>query len=260
MLYLIILLALIVFASVCIGIGTTKAAAPKRRLTGMAAPDKGKSRLTGAAAGAVTAAGLLAIAVVGNYEGLRLYAYQDVVGVWTACYGSTKGIHKGMRFTKDQCDILFIEDLTRHEAGMRACLRNPDKLSDKTYVSMLSITYNIGVGGFCRSSMARHINAGNLVAACHDLLKYNKAGGRVVSGLVTRRRAEMKLCLEGLRPEAYKAATAAPVAPETAPAAPQPTPAPATKPETVPLPETKPETKPAPAPYSYEWWSEKIHW
>ena len=159
--------------------------------------EKTKTRL--GVAGAVSAVGLLAIAVVGNYEGLRLKAYKDVIGVWTACYGETKGIKPGMKFTKDECDILFIESLTRHEHGMRACLNNPDLIPDKSYVAFLSLTYNIGVGGFCKSSVRREINAGRLINACNRLLAFNKAGGRVIKGLVTRRNTERKLCLEGAR-------------------------------------------------------------
>lgn len=156
-----------------------------------------RSRLVGAA-GAVTAVGLLATAVIGNYEGLRLYAYQDVVGVWTACYGETKGIHRGMRFTKDKCDVMFIESLEGYERTMRSCLNEPDSLPDKTYVAYLSLAYNIGGGGFCKSSVARDANNLKLKKSCDDFMRYTRGGGRVLSGLVTRRRQERKLCLEGL--------------------------------------------------------------
>jgi lysozyme len=156
-----------------------------------------ETRLRGAA-GAVTAIGLLAVAVIGNWEGLRLYAYRDVIGVWTACYGETRGIHRGMRFTKEQCDVLFIDSLAEHEKGMRSCLNNPDSLPDKTYVAFLSLAYNIGTGAFCRSSVAREANNLHLVAACNNILKFNKAGGKVVKGLVKRRAMERKLCLEGV--------------------------------------------------------------
>lgn len=158
-----------------------------------------RSRLVGAGTGAITGAGLLAIAVVGNWEGLRLYAYQDVVGVWTACYGETAGIKPGMKFTQEQCDVMFIGSLAEHEAGMRGCLAAPDTLPEKSYVSMVSVTYNIGVGAFCGSSMARKINAGDVRGACDALMLWVKAGGKVVQGLVNRRTAERKLCLEGLR-------------------------------------------------------------
>lgn len=157
-----------------------------------------RSRLVAGGTGAITGAGMLAIAIVGNWEGLRLYAYQDVVGVWTACYGETKGVRPGMRFTKEQCDVMFIGSLAEHEAGMRRCLKAPDSLPDKTYVAFVSATYNIGVAGFCGSSMARRANTGDLRGACEALMLWTKAGGRVVQGLVNRRAAERKLCLEGL--------------------------------------------------------------
>lgn len=157
-----------------------------------------RSRLAAGGAGAITGAGMLAIAIVGNWEGLRLYAYQDVVGVWTACYGETKGIKPGMKFTKAQCDVMLIGSLTEHEAGMRRCLKAPDSLPDKSYVAFVSATYNIGVAGFCGSSMARRINAGDVRGACDALMMWVRAGGRVVQGLVNRRTAERKLCLEGL--------------------------------------------------------------
>lgn len=156
------------------------------------------TRLIGAA-GATTALGLMAVAVIGNFEGLRLVAYRDVVGVWTACYGETKGIRPGMKFTREQCDKMFVTDgLARHERGMRACLNDPDALPEKTYVSFLSLTYNIGVGGFCKSTVARMANAMNLRAACNAILAWNKAGGRVVQGLVKRRDKEWRLCLAGV--------------------------------------------------------------
>lgn len=159
---------------------------------------KRRSRLVAGGTGAITGAGMLAIAIVGNWEGLRLYAYQDVVGVWTACYGETKGIKPGMRFTRDQCNIMLIGSLAEHEAGMRRCLKAPDSLPEKSYVAFVSATYNIGVGGFCGSSMARRINAGDVRGACDALMMWVRAGGRVVQGLVNRRTAERKLCLEGL--------------------------------------------------------------
>lgn len=146
----------------------------------------------------ITALGLTAVAVVGNYEGIRLKAYKDVVGVWTACYGETKGIKPGMKFTKKECDIMFIEGLARHETGMRKCLKRPDDLSDKTYVAALSLTYNIGIGGFCHSRVARNFNANRPHAACDAFLSWNKGGGRVIKALVTRRNQERKLCIDGL--------------------------------------------------------------
>lgn len=149
-------------------------------------------------AGIITALGLLAVAIIGPFEGYRPYAYRDVVGVWTACYGETAGIKPGMKFTRAQCDSMFIDSLEKHERALRRCLSDPDAVPMKTYVAMLSLAYNIGEGGFCKSSVVRRWNAGNRYGACDAFLMWNKAGGRVIQGLVTRRKSERKLCIEGL--------------------------------------------------------------
>lgn len=162
-----------------------------------------KSRLKqiGAGIGAITLAGSMAIQTVGGFEGLRLYAYRDVVGVWTACYGETKGIRPGMRFSKEDCDNLLIDSLVEHEAGMRRCLQAPDAIPAESYVAFVSLTYNIGVGAFCRSTARKRLDAGNLVGACDAILSWNKGGRplREIRGLTIRRHAERDLCLKGAR-------------------------------------------------------------
>jgi lysozyme len=158
-----------------------------------------KSRIRNALVG-VTALGAVAVGYVGGKEGLRLYSYPDIIGVWTGCYGETKGMHKGMKFTKGQCDSMLVDSLVEHEAGMRKCLKNPDAIPDKSYFAFLSGTYNIGVGAFCRSSMARLSNLGDLRGACNALMLYVNAGAKKkVRGLVLRRIDERAMCLEGLK-------------------------------------------------------------
>lgn len=145
---------------------------------------------------AITAAGLLSISQVGGFEGLRTYAYQDVVGVWTACYGETKGIKPGMKFSKETCDNMLVDSLVEHETRMRACLTNPDAIPVKVYVPALSLAYNVGTGAFCKSTLRAKINQGNYRQACDEFMKWNKAGGRVVNGLTKRRAAERAMCLQ----------------------------------------------------------------
>lgn len=140
-----------------------------------------------------------AVSLIGGYEGLRLYSYQDVIGVWTACYGETKGIRSGMKFTKAECDEMFAKRLVEFETGMRACLKQPDAVPIKPYIAFLSLTYNIGVGGFCKSSVAAYANVGDYRKACNRIPAFNKAGGRVIRGLVVRRTDEQKYCLEGVK-------------------------------------------------------------
>lgn len=139
-----------------------------------------------------------AIVLIGSFEGLRLYSYTDVIGVWTACYGETRGIHSGMVFTKEQCDTMFSKRLIEFETGMRKCLVKPDEIPIKPYIAFLSLSYNVGVGAFCNSSVVKSANAGNYEVACHRITAFNKAGGRVIKGLVTRRDKEEAFCLSGL--------------------------------------------------------------
>jgi len=153
---------------------------------------KARTRLAGAAAAG-------AIALVGAWEGLRLTAYRDIVGVPTVCYGETRGVHLGDRHSQADCDALLLASLRRHEAGMRRCLRKPDRIPEKSYIAFVSLTYNVGVGAFCRSTAARRLNAGDVRGACEAATWFTKAGGRKVRGLVNRRAAEHDLCLEGVK-------------------------------------------------------------
>lgn len=142
--------------------------------------------------------GAAAIALVGAWEGLRLTAYRDVVGIPTVCYGETYGVKMGDKHTKAECDQMLLASLKKHERGMRKCLRDPDAIPAKSYVAFVSLTYNIGVGGFCRSTAAKRLNRGDVKGACDAATWFKKAGGRTIRGLVNRRAAEHRLCLEGL--------------------------------------------------------------
>lgn len=155
-------------------------------------------------AGAITAVGALALSLIGGFEGLRTTAYRDVVGIPTICFGETKGVHMGDKASVEQCKTMLADRLIKDfEPEMRACITKPDAIPDKSYVAFLSLSYNIGSGAFCKSSVVTNINKGNYEAACNSLLSFNKArvNGKltVVKGLDTRRKEENKLCMEGVK-------------------------------------------------------------
>lgn len=156
------------------------------------------SRLNKAGVG-ITVAGSLAIGLIGGFEGLRTNAYRDVVGVPTVCFGETRGVKMGDAYTVDQCKAMLGDALVEFETGMRRCMVAPDSVPDKPYVAFLSFTYNVGIRAYCKSSLARRVNTGDIRGACDELPKWNRAGGRVIKGLTTRRAEERKLCLEGVR-------------------------------------------------------------
>ncbi|KZL17488.1 lysozyme [Pseudovibrio sp. WM33] len=151
-----------------------------------------KTRLVGASA-------VLLVSFVGAWEGLRTSAYEDLVGVPTICYGETKGVTVGDTATKAECDAMLNASLKEHEAGMRKCLTPPDQIPIKTYLAMVSLSYNIGTGAFCKSTARRRLNSGDWVGACKAATWFNRAGGRKVQGLVNRRQAEYRMCMQGAR-------------------------------------------------------------
>lgn len=159
--------------------------------------DKTRSRVKNSVVILVTA-----VALVGAWEGLRTKVYRDAVGVPTICYGETRGVT--MRTAPKsvaQCKEMLGDGLVDFELGIRKCLKYPDRIPDKSYTAFISLAYNIGQHGFCRSSVARYLNQNppNVTRACQRIKAFNKAGGRVLRGLVRRRGEEYKLCMEGVR-------------------------------------------------------------
>jgi lysozyme len=139
----------------------------------------------------------LATPMVAHFEGLRLKAYLDPVGIPTACYGATAGIRLGMVFTESECDARLKADLT---AAILAVDRNTSvALAFEQRAAFGSFVYNVGEGAFRRSTLLKILNTGDIRGACNQLPRWIYAGGRKLKGLVDRREAEKNLCLRGLK-------------------------------------------------------------
>ncbi len=138
-----------------------------------------------------------AVSFVGQWEGLRMEAYRDIVGVWTVCYGETKGVAPGDSHSKAECDAMLAREIIAYEAALDRCLTADVPLGMK--VALVSWTYNVGAGAACRSTLVRKANAGDLVGACNELPRWNRAGGRVITGLSNRRMSERAMCLRSLK-------------------------------------------------------------
>lgn len=154
------------------------------------------STKTGLLAGSAAAIALSVTALIKPWEGRELTPYYDIVGVLTWCDGETKGKPKAS-YTHAECDAILSQSVQQYEAKIQPCL--PPVLPVESRAAFISVAYNIGPGAFCASSMSRLAKAGDLRGACNALLAWNKAGGRVVKGLVNRRAAERALCLQGLK-------------------------------------------------------------
>ena len=150
------------------------------------------------AAGAAGVA--LAVPLIAQWEGLRLTAYRDVVGIPTICYGETLGVQMGQAATKAECDATLALRVAQFATEIDKCL--PPSLPEQTAAAFVSVAYNIGSPAFCKSSMSRLALRGDLRGACNALLLWDK--GRIngvlqrIRGLTNRRQDEHRLCLSGL--------------------------------------------------------------
>lgn len=146
-----------------------------------------------------------AVAMSGGYlvaphEGKVNKTYIDPVGILTSCYGHTgKELKLGQKFTDEQCLDQLAEDLKENDTQMMNLVRVP--LNDNQHAAFLSFTYNVGIGNFKSSTLLRKLNSKDYVGACNELPKWKYAGGKVLSGLVTRREQERLMCLGELKIE-----------------------------------------------------------
>jgi lysozyme len=135
------------------------------------------------------------VALVGGFEGLRTVAYRDPVAIPTVCFGETRGVKMGDRYTTDECKAMLADRLEEFAAGAQKCVPELVDAAPGRRAAHISLAYNIGLGSYCKSTVARQANAGNWDASCHAFLMWNKARGIPLPGLQRRREEEMRLCL-----------------------------------------------------------------
>lgn len=150
-----------------------------------------KGRIAVAAGAAIVA--LSATVLVKPWEGVSLTPYTDIVGVRTVCYGQT-GPLASKSYTQAECDAMLQSELGRYLTELDACI--DADLRRHEWAALLSWAYNVGTPSACRSTLVRKINAGAGPAEfCPELLRWNRAGGKVVRGLTNRRQAEFRMCM-----------------------------------------------------------------
>jgi lysozyme len=137
--------------------------------------------------------------LIKEFEGFRAKAYRCPASVWTIGYGHTSmagkpDVKPGMVISKAEGDRILMNDLRVYEAGVRSAIKV--NLTPNQYSACVSLCYNIGVGAFRRSSVARFCNRSQWKNAADAFALWNKAGGRVLPGLVRRRAAEAALFLK----------------------------------------------------------------
>jgi len=135
--------------------------------------------------------------LIKQFEGLKLETYICPAGVPTIGYGTTKIDGKkltiGMQITKEQAEGYLRNDVKVFENHVQRLVKVP--LTQNMFDALVSFTYNLGAGNLGRSTLLKKLNDRDYGGAAEELLRWNKAGGKVLNGLVRRREAEKALFL-----------------------------------------------------------------
>ena len=143
---------------------------------------------------------MTAVAEIAESEGLSLVAYRCPAGVWTIGWGETDGVRPSDKCTKEEADRWLLEDLTERTRAVRElCTVEP---SPNELGALVSLAYNIGLGGLAKSTVLRAHNAGDRQSASRAFGLWNKAKDpdtgllRALPGLTARRAREAALYLK----------------------------------------------------------------
>ena len=142
-----------------------------------------------------------AIEMLKHHEGVRCKPYRDCVGLWTIGVGHLIGDGKSLpdewnkTFTMEEVDALLRKDLGRFERGVQKFC--PVPLKQGEFDALVSFSFNLGLGCFQRSTIRQALLRGDKEAAMESLVKYCKAGGKILKGLQNRRLDERQLFLHG---------------------------------------------------------------
>jgi len=133
--------------------------------------------------------------LIKRFEGCKLEAYRDAVGIWTIGYGHTgPNVHDGLKITQAQADAILAQDVSRFASGVAANVNVA--LTQSEFDALVSFAFNVGLGAFRSSTLLKLLNdnADRTVVAS-QFLRWNKAGSKVLDGLTKRRNAEKALFL-----------------------------------------------------------------
>lgn len=135
--------------------------------------------------------------LIKSFEGCKLVAYQCSAGRWTIGYGNTffedgKAVKPGDRVTQQKAEQLF--ELIVGNFADKVAKEIKTILTDNQFAAIVSLAYNIGMGNLQKSTLLKKVNFNpNDPTIKAEFAKWNKAAGKVLTGLTRRREAESKL-------------------------------------------------------------------
>jgi lysozyme len=141
----------------------------------------------------LSASALVSIAM---HEGFKSEAYIPVKGdVATIGFGTTSNVKLGDKVSVERALVTLLDDTNKFELAVKNCVKVP--LHHYEYSAYVSLTYNIGSGAFCKSTLVRKLNTYDYEGACKEILRWDKFKGSVLPGLTKRRQQEYRMCVNG---------------------------------------------------------------
>lgn len=142
---------------------------------------------------------LAGLSLIKEFEGLRLKAYYDPVGVLTIGYGTTEragigvDLYDGMVITEEQAEEWLVKEVEKVERQIDNLIKVP--VSSDQYSAIVSFAYNVGSGNLAQSTLLKRLNNKDYSGAADEFLRWVYAGGKFLAGLKRRREAERSLFL-----------------------------------------------------------------
>ena len=131
--------------------------------------------------------------LVKSFEGFSATAYTCAGGKVTIGYGSTDGVTLADTVTEEEAEAMLLRDLEKASDAIDDYVDVP--LTQGQFDALVAFSFNVGAGAFRKSTLLKKLNAGDAVGAAAEFLRWNKAKGRIMRGLVKRRKAEMNMFL-----------------------------------------------------------------
>jgi len=140
----------------------------------------------------------LAVCLISPWEGLWLTARPDMLarGLPTVCYGMTsydRPVRIGDTYTERECEQFLTNDVPKYYEQIEPCIHV--KLSEHEKAALTSLAYNVGAPTVCKSQAIKQFNSGQHERGCRAIANFTRANGKVIKGLVNRRRDEVRICL-----------------------------------------------------------------
>lgn len=139
------------------------------------------------------------IDIIKEFEGFESKPYLDPVGIPTIGYGSTRYADGkeiklyDRHITIEEAQQLLLDTLWRYEQAAHKNVYAP--INQNQFDALVSFVYNVGSGNFAKSTLLKKLNKADYQGAADEFLRWNRAGGKVLSGLTRRREAERELFL-----------------------------------------------------------------